>query len=69
MRDFPGAIAACGAARQLNPFQTEVRVLEVGCLIDLGRRDDATKAFAELMDLKLPRAEELKTWFESQLKR
>jgi hypothetical protein len=69
LRDFPGAIAACAAARQLNPFQTDIRVLEVGCLIDQGRRDEAMKAFAELMELKPPRADELKAWFESQLKR
>lgn len=68
-RDWAAALAECEIARRLNPMQTEVRLLEVGCLIDVGRKDDAKRAFDDLMILKPPRAEELRKWFDQQLKK
>ena len=68
-RDWTAALAESAEARRLNPFQLEVRLLEVGCLFDLGRKEDSRKAFDELMALKPPRADELRKWFEEQRKR
>jgi protein O-GlcNAc transferase len=68
-RDWPAALMESVEARRLNPFQTEVRLLEVGCLLDLGRKEDARRAFDDLLHLKPPRADELRKWFEEQLKR
>ena len=50
---------------RLNPVQTEVRLLEVGCLIDAGRKDDAKRAFDDLMILKPPRTDELRKWLSN----
>jgi tetratricopeptide (TPR) repeat protein len=68
-QDWPGALAACAEARKLNPMATDVRLLEVGCLLDAGRRDDARRAFEDVLALKPPRTDELREWFKKQLDR
>jgi Flp pilus assembly protein TadD len=67
--DWTAALAECATARRLNPMQTEVRLLEVSCLLESGRKDDARKAFDDLMILKPPREAELRMWFKTQSER
>jgi predicted CXXCH cytochrome family protein len=62
------ALAECEQAVRLNPASVNVRLTQVACLLDAGRKDEARAAFAVLMALKPPRADELKRWFEDQLR-
>jgi tetratricopeptide (TPR) repeat protein len=57
------ALAECAAALRLNPAHVETRVVQVACLLDDGRKDEARAAFARLLALKPPREEELRRWF------
>jgi Tfp pilus assembly protein PilF len=61
------ALAECDAALRLNPAATEARLLQVACLLDAGRKDEARKAFARLMALKPPDEERLRRWFGSRV--
>ena len=62
-------MAECDQAVRLNPASVNVRLTQVACLLDAGRKDEARTAFAVLLALRPPRADELKGWFEEQLRR
>jgi tetratricopeptide (TPR) repeat protein len=60
------ALGECEAALRLSPSEIQARHLQVVCLLELGRKDDARKAFAVLMALKPPEQERLRQWFATQ---
>jgi Flp pilus assembly protein TadD len=65
--DRPEALRECEEAIRLSPASTEPRLVQVACLIDAGRKDEARAAFARLLALKPPREAELRQWFARQV--
>jgi predicted CXXCH cytochrome family protein len=62
--DHEGALAECRRSLELSPAGTDARLIQVGCLLDLGRRAEARAAFEDLMALGPPRKDELRRWFQ-----
>jgi hypothetical protein len=67
-RELVEAVTECDAALKLNPASVEARMVRMACLLDLGRKGEARTAFAALLPLKPPREEELRRWFDAQLR-
>jgi Flp pilus assembly protein TadD len=65
--DRAEALRECEAALRLNPASTDTRMVQVACLVDAGRKEEARAAFARLLALKPPREQELRQWFARQV--
>ena len=61
------ALEECDKALALNPLDIALRTVQVVCLIDLKRNEEARSAFQLLMAPKPPNEEQLRAWFEAHL--
>jgi tetratricopeptide (TPR) repeat protein len=68
VNDWDRALDGCQKALRINPFSHESRLLEVQCLLALGRKDRARVEFATFLALRPPGAEEWRHWFAEQTK-
>jgi Flp pilus assembly protein TadD len=62
------ALEHCQKGLKLNPSELETRVLQVQCLLALGRAEQARAALDTILRFDPPNRDELRRWFKEQLR-
>lgn len=68
-QDWNRAVEACDSALRIDPFESQVRMLLIDCLIHQDQRRRARDEFKILMALHPPQPEEVRKWFNETMSR
>jgi tetratricopeptide (TPR) repeat protein len=67
-QEWMGSLEESQKALQFNPFSIEARLVQVRCLLALGKKDQARAAFKTILALKPPDALNLQRWFAERIR-
>jgi predicted CXXCH cytochrome family protein len=67
-QEWMGSLEESQKALQFNPFSIEARVVQVRCLLALGKKDQARAAFETILALKPADAPNLQRWFAERIR-
>src|SRR5262249_19228352 len=65
-QEWPKVHSECQAALRLDPFNIEVRLLEIRYALQAGDREQARAELQTVLALQPARADELRRWFAEQ---